>query len=63
MILSDLATNDDSILDDGFLVRDTIANDEKLMDYFFPAIKAPTIKEVKELKVREYILAILFRVY
>ena len=63
MILNDLTTNDDSILDDGFLVRDTIASDDVLMEYLLKAIRLPNIKEAKETKVREYILAILYRVF
>ena len=63
MILNDLTTNDDSILDDGFLVRDTIASDDVLMEYLLKAIRLPNIKEARESKVREYILAILYRVF
>jgi len=63
MILNDLTTNDDSILDDGFLVRDTIASDDVLTEYLLKAIRLPNIKEARESKVREYILAILYRVF
>ena len=38
-LIYDLVLNDDSIIDDGFYVRDTLGNNMKLIDRFIDTIR------------------------
>ena len=63
-LLYDLALNDDSILYDGFFIRDSLALDDTLMKYFLEeTIGNVNFKVVQEGQLREYTLFVLFKIW
>ena len=62
-ILSDLAINDDSILRDGFAVRDYILKDGALLDHLLVSFVNADLNAPKNTQMREKTLTILLRVY
>jgi len=59
----DLVLNDDSILNDGFFVRDTLANNKPLIKFMLNMLLESDLNLAVESSIRSYILNILFRVY
>ena len=43
-LLLGLLLNDDSLINDGFVVRDTLGKDERLMEYLFNSIAEANLK-------------------
>ena len=64
ILLYDLVLNDDSIFKEApFHARDTIANDNELMDKLYDSLIKGNLAMPQEGSLRECILNILFRVY
>ena len=62
-LLFDLLSNDDSILDDGFLVRDKLGANFQLVDALIDTIRQAKITVTQESQLREYTLSCLLRLY
>lgn len=61
-MLYDLVINDESIINDGFFVRDSISNDNKLLTRLVELIKEAELTTPNSSQLRDYILSILLRV-
>ena len=62
-LLQDFVINDDSIIDDGFHVRDTLCEDEGVLNYLFETIANADLSIKQDAEFRKYILIILYRLY
>ena len=62
-LIQDLTLNDDSIVDDGFTVRDIIASDQLVIAYLIDLVKNANLKQGQETAQRHQALYILRRVY
>ena len=58
-LLYDLILNDDSIINDGFFVRDTVGNDAALVGHLIETISTADVKAPGSPQLREYVLFIL----
>ena len=47
-LIQDLTLNDDSIVDDGFTVRDIIASDQLVIAYLIELVKNANLKQGQE---------------
>ena len=63
-MLYDLVLNDDSIKQDApFHVRDTVLNDEPLLQHLLDTIQFANLQAPQEGQLREYTMNILYRLY
>ena len=62
-LLYDLLSNDDSILNDGFIVRDTLSVNAELVDALIDTIRQANVAVAQETQIREYTLNCLLRLY
>ena len=62
-LLNDFVVNDDSILNDGCYVRETVGQDRNLIRRLLLTISNAKLETIKDDLLREYTLAILRRVY
>lgn len=64
ILLYDLVLNDDNIKqDEPFHVRDTIINDEPLLQHLLDTIQFANLQTPQEGQLREYTMMTLYRVY
>ena len=59
----DLVLNDDSILNDGFNVRDELGANKEFFNFLVDRINISDVSASNEAQIREYILMIIFKVY
>ena len=62
-LIYDFALNDDSIVDNGFFIRDTLIKDPHFIDVLLDEIQQSDVARIPESVLREYGLYILFRLY
>ena len=62
-LLNVLVVNDESIINDGRYVRDSINHNEKLLQSFFDTLENANFNVNQEAAIREYTLNILYRVF
>ena len=62
-LLYDLVINDETIVNDGYFVRDTLAADARLIPHLLMDLKNSDVTSAPENQIRIYRLNILFRVY
>merc|ERR1712176_1734194 len=61
-LLNDLVLNDDSIINDGLYVRQTIAKDEKLMNHMLQTLESADLEAHHAFQIREQVYSILYRI-
>jgi len=62
-LLSDLLMNDDSVIENGFFIRDIVSKDTKLVDILIKSMADADIAEQNSSQNRSYTLDCLFRIY
>ena len=62
-LLYDLVINDDSIIGQGFFIRDTLAKHQSLVKRLLDSVVDSDLRVSREAQLREYTLNILFRLY
>ena len=55
--------NDDSIIDDGFVVRDTLTYSGEAFSWILDMLKNANLEVSQESQIREYCLNIITRIY
>jgi len=62
-LLNDFVINDDSIINDGYHVRDARCEDDGVLDYLFETIVNADLEMKQDAQFREHVLTVLYRLY